>query len=275
MGASPSRAGRMSGEWNGAETASRVALRAPRSRARATARSIAPLWPASTVCAGPFRLATAQTSSAVAASEATPAMASGSMPMIAAMAPTPTGTASCMSWPRRRTRRRASANPKAPAATSAEYSPRLCPAMATGASSGARTLKDRWMAIEVATSAGWVFSVSPSSSSGPSQQSRERGKPRAASASAKAARASGTAAAHARPMPTFCAPWPGKTNAILLLARLIRFRLPAGRRPGASPPGCAARRSCRGSCDPAARSRTPRRGGWRSAWRARSSGRGR
>ena len=53
-GAIPSRAGRMSGEWKGAETASRVALRAPRSLARATARSTATLSPAITVWAGPL-----------------------------------------------------------------------------------------------------------------------------------------------------------------------------------------------------------------------------
>src|SRR3954462_10448277 len=53
-GVIPSRAGRMSGEWKGAETASRVALRAPRSFANATARSTATLSPAITVWAGPL-----------------------------------------------------------------------------------------------------------------------------------------------------------------------------------------------------------------------------
>ena len=48
------------------------------------------------------------------------------------MAPTPTGAASCMYSPRRRTVRTASAKPIAPAATSAEYSPRLCPATQSG-----------------------------------------------------------------------------------------------------------------------------------------------
>src|SRR5258707_326972 len=49
------------------------------------------------------------------------------------MAPTPGGTASCMYWPRLRTMRRASANCRLPAATSAEYSPRLWPATNCGA----------------------------------------------------------------------------------------------------------------------------------------------
>ena len=49
-------------------------------------------------------------------------------PMIAAIAPTPGGTASCMNSPRRRTRRTASEKVNAPAATHAEYSPSECPA---------------------------------------------------------------------------------------------------------------------------------------------------
>ena len=56
----------------------------------------------------------------------------GRSPRIAAMAPSPAGTASCMYLPARRTRRTASANDSAPAATSAEYSPRLCPATKSG-----------------------------------------------------------------------------------------------------------------------------------------------
>ena len=56
----------------------------------------------------------------------------GRSPRIAAMAPSPAGTASCMYFPRRRTRRTASANASAPAATSAEYSPKLWPATKSG-----------------------------------------------------------------------------------------------------------------------------------------------
>jgi hypothetical protein len=48
------------------------------------------------------------------------------------MAPCPTGTASCMSCPRWRTVATASARDSVPAATSAEYSPRLCPATQSG-----------------------------------------------------------------------------------------------------------------------------------------------
>ncbi len=51
--------------------------------------------------------------------------AGSSMPMMAAIAPVPTGTASCMNSPRLRTIRTASEKRSAPATTSAVYSPRL------------------------------------------------------------------------------------------------------------------------------------------------------
>ncbi|MCY1306408.1 hypothetical protein D9M70_562690 [compost metagenome] len=49
------------------------------------------------------------------------------------MPPSPTGTASCMACARKRTSGTASANGITPAATSAEYSPRLWPATSAGA----------------------------------------------------------------------------------------------------------------------------------------------
>ena len=49
------------------------------------------------------------------------------------MAPTPTGTASCIAWARKRTKGAAWANDSAPAATKAEYSPSEWPATAAGA----------------------------------------------------------------------------------------------------------------------------------------------
>ena len=82
-----------------------------------------------TTCPGAFRFAgetTCRDSEATSAhARATPAASS---PRIAAIAPSPTGTASCMYRPLRRTVRRASAKDSVPAATCAEYSPRLCPA---------------------------------------------------------------------------------------------------------------------------------------------------
>ena len=51
-----------------------------------------------------------------------------SIPRTAAIAPSPTGTASCINRPRRRTIRTASGKARAPEATRALYSPRLWPA---------------------------------------------------------------------------------------------------------------------------------------------------
>src|SRR5260370_1050063 len=74
----------------------------------------------------------ASQASPCAASLQTPATASGDIPRIAAIEPVPTGTASCMYLPRLRTVRTASAKVIVPAATCAEYSPRLCPATNAG-----------------------------------------------------------------------------------------------------------------------------------------------
>ena len=86
------------------------------------------------------------------------------------MLPAPGGTASCMNNPRLCTVRTASANVSTPAATSAEYSPRLCPASNAGSSPPFTTC------VHVATlctrMAGWVFCVSRNSSSGPSKHRR-------------------------------------------------------------------------------------------------------
>ena len=54
--------------------------------------------------------------------------------MMAAIAPAPAGTASCMNSPRLRTSRTASGKRRAPPATRAEYSPRLWPANMSGMS---------------------------------------------------------------------------------------------------------------------------------------------
>ena len=80
-----------------------------------------------------------------------------SMPMMADIAPTPTGTASCIYFPRLRTVRTASANRSVPAATCAEYSPRLCPATKVGFSPFAQHV--RAAATETVRMVGWVISV--------------------------------------------------------------------------------------------------------------------
>jgi len=114
--ASLSADGAISAEWNGADTGRAFTSLAPLSLASFIARSTAPLWPAITTCPAPLKFAGWQAS--VASGEASRQVASTSScsrPMIAAIAPCPSGTASCMNVPRRCTSRTASANDSAPA----------------------------------------------------------------------------------------------------------------------------------------------------------------
>ena len=74
---------------------------------------------------------------------------------MAAIAPVPTGTASCMYRPRRRTSASASANANVPAATFAEYSPRLWPA--TNAGCTPIDCSSRYAAMLTARIAGCVI----------------------------------------------------------------------------------------------------------------------
>src|SRR5467141_4501551 len=115
--------------------------------------------------------------------------------------------------PRLRTSCTASANFSAPAATSAEYSPRLCPATKSGVSPFSAST--RYTATEHVKIAGWVLAVSLSSSSVPSKQILEIDSPRASSASSKTARAAGYFSASSLPIPGYCEACPGNTNATL------------------------------------------------------------
>ena len=75
-----------------------------------------------------------------------------------------------MAWPRSFSSRAASATEKAPAAASAEYSPREWPATTTAFWRSVKPpsfSSTRSTASECAIRAGWVFSVSVSSSAGP------------------------------------------------------------------------------------------------------------
>src|SRR5262245_52589038 len=119
--------------------------------------------------------------------------------------------------PRARTVRTASDKLNAPAATSAEYSPKLCPATNAGALTPA-SLNARNAATETVRIAGCVFSVNCKSSAGPSKQSREIAKPNASSASSKTRRATGNFSARSFPIPGACEPCPGKI--------IADFRLP-------------------------------------------------
>ena len=133
--------------------------------------------------------------------------------MIAAIAPVPTGTASCMNSPRWRTTRTASRIRTAPDTTSAEYSPRLWPAVSAGVRP--RSAHAAAAATLAVKTAGCVFAVSASSLSGPSNIRPRRSKPRAALASSNTARAAGDASWNALPIPTTCEPCPGNRNTIL------------------------------------------------------------
>ena len=163
-----------------------------------------------TTCSGEFMFAGSQTSSCAACTQICRTF-SASMPIIAAIAPTPVGTASCIYRPRLRTVRTASAKFSVPAATWAEYSPRLCPATHAGFTPcSART---RQVATETVRIDGCVISVCRNSSSGPSKHKRESDIPSAASASSNVCRAIGYLSASSLPMPTACDPCPGKRNA--------------------------------------------------------------
>src|SRR5882762_6877506 len=128
------------------------------------------------------------------------------------MAPCPAGTASCIYCPRLRTNCTASENFSAPAATSPEYSPRLCPATKSGVIPFSAST--RYTATEQVKIAGCVLAVCFSSSSPPAKHICEIENPSASSASSKTARAAGYFSASSLPMPGYCDACPGNTNAI-------------------------------------------------------------
>ena len=94
----------------------------------------------------------------------------------------------------------------APAATSAEYSPKLCPATNAGASIPSASIA-RNAATETVRIAGCVFSVNCKSSAGPSKQSREIGKAQAHhQLLQRPVAAAGKFSARSFPIPGFCEP---------------------------------------------------------------------
>ena len=210
-----SAAGCISGQWNGALTGSSMPRLAPRGLAVSMQRSTAALWPLTTTWPPPLSLATVTTSPCAASLQASCA-GSSSMPSRAAIAPSPTGTAFCIDWPRSFRSRAASASCRAPAAVSAEYSPSEWPAtwlarLASGLPpSFSRT---RMTAMLTAISAGWAFSVRTRSDSGPSRINFDRFCFSASSISWKTSRAVAKAPARSTPMPTAWDPCPGKTKA--------------------------------------------------------------
>ena len=119
-----SAASRISAQCEGTDTASLIAFFTPSSASRASARSTASAWPAITSWPGELKLA-GDTTCPCATSSHTAAICASSPPRMAAMAPTPAGTAACISRPRSATSAAASCSDSAPAQTSALYSPRL------------------------------------------------------------------------------------------------------------------------------------------------------
>ena len=122
-----SAAGCISAEWNGAETGSMIARLAPFSLHSSAACSTAAWSPEITNWPAHCRWRAWQTEPSrglVGDGVAPPE----SRPMIAAMAPAPTGTACCMALPRDAQEPRGIGHENVPAAASAEYSPSEWPA---------------------------------------------------------------------------------------------------------------------------------------------------
>ncbi|MDT4844748.1 hypothetical protein FQZ97_787170 [compost metagenome] len=211
-----SAAGFMRLEWNGAETGSDSARLAPCALRTSQAFSTAALLPAITVWAGSLKFTASTTSRLappnVACASAQPAITfAASMPRMAAIAPAPTGTASCIAAARKRTSGVACARLKTPEATSAEYSPSECPATTAGAAPPSAH-QTRQAATPATSITGWVLVVKPSASLGPSWIRCCRSWPKASDASCKVSRTAGWSP-QASSMPTDWEPWPGKRNA--------------------------------------------------------------
>ncbi len=237
----PVAASAMRGEWAATLTGSTTARLAPSPFAAAAAASTAGRAPETTTWPGELRFATPNVPWAAPAATRSSRRSSG-RPMIAAIAPGCPSPDACMRRPRSRTRRMPSASEITPAATRAEYWPMEWPAAKAGPSgcrpaAALRSWSARRNAIEAASSAGWALTVRSSSSAGPSQATLESGSPSASSACAKTAAAAGETVASARPMPTACEPWPGKTKARLDICLAVPRAngLSAAATPGALP----------------------------------------
>ena len=109
-------------EWNGPLTSRGTARLAPAALQASIAAVTALDSPAMTTCPGALKFA-GLTSPLTWSQHC--AIALSSNPSTAAMEPWPSGTAACISSPRRRTRAIPSVKLMAPAQTRAEYSPRL------------------------------------------------------------------------------------------------------------------------------------------------------
>ena len=109
---------------------------------------------------------------------------------MAAMAPVPTGTASCIVAARKRTSGAACASDSTPDATKALYSPKECPATAEGNAPPSER-QTRQAATADTSITGWVLVVRASASLGPSLISKPKSSPSASEASFKVSRTTG------------------------------------------------------------------------------------
>ena len=144
------------------------------------------------------------------------------------MAPSPTGTAFCIAWPRSFSSRAASASLSAPRRRQRRiFAERMAgdeAAACRQTSSSPSRSSTRTTAMLTAISAGWAFSVSVSSLSGPSNISCESFWPQRLVDLLEHLRApAAKASARARPMPTACEPCPGNVNARAIGSRSSRW----------------------------------------------------
>ena len=212
-----SAAGLINSEWKGADTGRGKARLAPAFFAAAIARSTAAAAPEMTSCPPPLSLAIWHDAPDRDASTQSASTRSSSRPMIAAIAPSPTGTADCMASPRIRRSFAACPTPNDPAAASAEYSPNEWPATkATSRSIATPSLSSaRIAASETAINAGCALLVSCSSSASPSHIKVLSFWPSASSTSSNTVLDAANSSASALPMPICWLPCPGNMNAIL------------------------------------------------------------
>ena len=134
-------------EWNGALTRSATHRPAPAATTASLARRSASAGPESTTCSAELRLA--RSTSSMPDSLSSSAIRSGGPPTTATMPPP---VARPISSPRRCTSRTPVAKSKQPAANSALYSPRLCPARKSGG--GCSSMRARKLSALTTNSAG-------------------------------------------------------------------------------------------------------------------------
>ena len=138
---------------------------------------------------------------------------SSARPMMAAIVPGTFSQHFCMALARCETSFRPLSNESAPQATSAENSPRECPATISGLKSAPCDLAT---ATEWMNTAGCVISVRRRSSSEPLNMMSEILNPRIESASANNSFAQSNWSYRSLPMPENWAPCPGNTYAFIL-----------------------------------------------------------